>query len=158
MLCITNNSIKHLSFVYTVKTSLFQIIQFSVSLCVNKKLKIFVYVQLNVKAVLCLTIQFSLMSNSSICPIDRILSGATTPGLSKPGSDDNEGGLRIPQSSSITKASPSDYLVSYLGSCTSAEMLSAYYAAPTDCARNNWYLRQNGDYLDYSIIEIGQNT
>ena len=35
------------------------------------------------------------------------LSGATTPGLSGPGSDGNEGVLRIP--------SPSDCLVSYLG-------------------------------------------
>ena len=41
------------------------------------------------------------MSNSSIWPIDRTLSGATTPGQSGPESDGNEGVLRIPQSSSI---------------------------------------------------------
>ena len=43
------------------------------------------------------------------------LSGATTPGQSGPGSDGNEGVLRIPQRSSIAGTSPSDCLVSYLG-------------------------------------------
>ena len=55
------------------------------------------------------------MSNSSIWPIDKTLSGATTPGQSGPGSDGNEGALHIPQSSSITGASSSDCLVSYTG-------------------------------------------
>ena len=41
------------------------------------------------------------------------LIGATTSGQSEPGRNDNEGVLCIPQSSSITRASPSDYLVSY---------------------------------------------
>ena len=50
---------------------------------------------------------------SSIQPIDRALSGATTPGQSGPGSDGNEGVLHIPQSSSIAGTSPSDCLVSY---------------------------------------------
>ena len=50
---------------------------------------------------------------SSIRSIDRTLSGATTPGLSGPESDGNEGVLRIPQSSSITGTSALDYLVSY---------------------------------------------
>ena len=40
------------------------------------------------------------MVNSSIYPIDKILSGATTPGQSGPGSDGNEV-LHILQSSSI---------------------------------------------------------
>ena len=53
------------------------------------------------------------MSNSSIWSIDRTLSSATTPGQSGPGSNGNEGILRILQSSSITEASPSDCLVSY---------------------------------------------
>ena len=48
-------------------------------------------------------------------PIDRTLLGATTLGQSGPGSDGHEGVLRIPQSSSITGASPSDCLVSYPG-------------------------------------------
>ena len=54
-------------------------------------------------------------ARSSIQPIDRTLSGATTPGQSGPGSGCNEGVLRIPQSSSIAGASPSDCLVSYPG-------------------------------------------
>ena len=41
------------------------------------------------------------------------LSGATTPSQSGPGSDGNEGVLRIPQSSSIAGTSPSDCLASY---------------------------------------------
>ena len=36
------------------------------------------------------------MQFSSIWPIDRTLLGATTPGQSEPGSDGNEGVLRIP--------------------------------------------------------------
>ena len=43
------------------------------------------------------------------------LSGATIPGHSGPGSNGNEGVLRIPQSASITGTSPSDCLVSYPG-------------------------------------------
>ena len=58
---------------------------------------------------------FSLSLNAcSIWPIDRTLLGATTPGQSGPGSDGNEGVLHIPQSSSITGASSSDCLMSYL--------------------------------------------
>ena len=53
------------------------------------------------------------MSNSSIGMIDWTLLGATTPGLSEPGSDCNEWILRIPQSSSITEVSASDFFVSY---------------------------------------------
>ena len=41
------------------------------------------------------------------------LSGATTPGQSGPGSNSNEGVLRIPQSPSISGTSPSDCLVSF---------------------------------------------
>ena len=41
--------------------------------------------------------------------------GATTPGQSGPGSDGNEGVLRIPQISSIAGTSTSDCLVSYPG-------------------------------------------
>ena len=54
-----------------------------------------------------ISIQFS-----SIWPIDRTLSSATTPGQSGPGNDGNEGLLHIPQSSSITGTSLSDCLVS----------------------------------------------
>ena len=53
------------------------------------------------------------MSKSSIWPIDRTLSGATTLGQSGPGTNDNEGVLHIPQSSSFG-ASPWDCLMSYI--------------------------------------------
>ena len=48
---------------------------------------------------------------SSIWPIDRTLSGVTTPSQTGPVSDGNEEVLRIPQSSSITGTSASDCLV-----------------------------------------------
>ena len=57
----------------------------------------------------------------------------------------SEGVLHIPQSSSITGTSPSDYLVSYPGhwlglSYPSAKMLSVYSAVPVDLAINNFIL------------------
>ena len=72
------------------------------------------------------------MSNSSIWPIDRTLSGATFLGQGGPGSNNNEGVLLIPQNFSITGASPSDFLGSYLGyslvrGYVSAEMLPVYH-------------------------------
>ena len=79
------------------------------------------------------------MSNSSIWPIDRTLSGATILGQSELGNDGNDEVLRITQSSSITEASPSDCLMSHSGysleeSYPSAEMQSIYSAAPFDRA------------------------
>ena len=63
----------------------------------------------NVKTVLFKAIQFRMSIHfSSIWPIDRTLSGATTPCQYQPGSDGIEGVLRIPQSFSITGTSPSD--------------------------------------------------
>ena len=52
---------------------------------------------------------------SSIKPIDMALSGANIWGQSKPGINDNEWVLHIPESSSMTGTSPSDCLVLYLG-------------------------------------------
>ena len=74
---------------------------------------------------------------SSIWPTYTTLSSATSLGQSEPVSDDNKGVLHIPQSSSITEASPSDCLVSYpehwlRESYPSAEMESVYSTAPTD--------------------------
>ena len=71
------------------------------------------------------------MSNSSIWPIDRTLSYATIP------DDGNKEGLWIPQSSSITWASPSVCFVSYAGHLlkgyfSSVEMQSVYSAALAD--------------------------
>ena len=75
------------------------------------------------------------MSNSSIWPIDRTLSGVTT------GSNGNEGVLHILKISSITGASLSDCLASYLGHSLgmggfypSAEMQSMYSTASADQA------------------------
>ena len=71
---------------------------------------------LNMKTVLFQGIQFGIsMHFSSICPIDRTLSGVTSPSQGGPGSDDNEGVLCISQSSSITGTSSPDCLVSYPG-------------------------------------------
>ena len=83
------------------------------------------------------------MLNSPFWLIDRALSGATTPGQSGPGSDGNEGVLRIPQSFSITRAEQSDCLVSCTGhalreSYPSAMMQSVYSAAPADWASVDW--------------------
>ena len=61
------------------------------------------------------------MSNSSIGPIHKTLSGATTPGQSGPESNGDEWVLCILQCSSITGASPSDYLLSYPVYCLTPE-------------------------------------
>ena len=80
------------------------------------------------------------MSNSSIRPIDRALSSATTPGQSGPGGNGNEEVLLIPQISSITGSFSLDYLVSYPrhmlvgGFYSSAEIQSVYSTAPADWA------------------------
>ena len=54
----------------------------------------------------------------STAPADwaRTLLGATSLGQGEPGSDGNEGLLCFPQSSNIIGTSPSDCLMSYLGS------------------------------------------
>ena len=76
----------------------------------------------------------------SIWTIDRTLFGATTPGQSAPGSDGNGVVVRFPQTSSITRTSLSDCLVSYLGhllegrSYPSAEKQPVYFTAPVDGA------------------------
>ena len=70
--------------------------------------------------------------------MDRALSGTTILGQSGPGSNGNEGALRISQSSSFTRVSLSDCLVSYpghslgVGSYPSAEGQSVYSTAPAD--------------------------
>ena len=88
--------------------------------------------------------QFSLV-RSSIWSINRTLSAACTPGQSGPGSDGSKGVLCIPQNSSITGASPSDCLVSYLGhsleeSYPSAEMETVYSTVPANWAIIQSYL------------------
>ena len=72
-------------------------------------------------------------------PINRPLTGTTTPDQSGTGSNGNERVLHIPQSSR-TRASPSDCLVSYLGhplgrrSYSSADMQTGYSTVPADWA------------------------
>ena len=62
------------------------------------------------------TVQFSISAEFSyFLPIGRTLSGTSTPDQSGPESDGNEGVFRIPQISSITGTTPSDFLMSYPG-------------------------------------------
>ena len=80
------------------------------------------------------------MSYSSIQPIHRTLSGASTPGRSGLWSNGNEGVLRIPQSYNISEDLPSDCFTSYQGhslweSYCSAEMQPVYSTATVDWAK-----------------------
>ena len=90
------------------------------------------------KTILFQFFQFSIITLfTSIWPINRILSGATTPGQNGPGSNGNEEVLRIRQSSSIIGTSASDCLVSYTRhslekSYLTTEMQSVYSKAPED--------------------------
>ena len=76
------------------------------------------------------------MSNSSIQPIDRALSSATTLGQSGPGSNDDEGVLHIPQSSSITIRLFSIISRTLFGwkAYPSTEMQLVYSTSPADGA------------------------
>ena len=99
---------------YLITKSIFIHINSSVSNNCLANVEFFVYTQLRVKTVRFQIIQVGRSTKfSSIWPIERILSGASTPGQSGPGSDGNEGGLCIPQSFSFTEAWPSDCLMSY---------------------------------------------
>ena len=93
--------------------------------------------------------------------MDWTLSGATTPGQSWPGSDGNEGVLRISQSSCIPGASLSDCLLSHPGhslGCLnpSAEKQCVYSMAPDDWAmkrirdqEQKKELKTKNGFLDY---------
>ena len=83
--------------------------------------------------------QFSInIQFSSIWPISRTRSSATTSDHGGPGSDGNEWLLHIPLSSSITGTSPSDCFVSYQDTCWQgrsypfAVIQSVYSIAPAD--------------------------
>ena len=90
------------------------------------------------------------MSNVSIWPIDEILSGATSLESCGPGSDGNEGLLRIPQSSSINGASPSDYFVSYPG----PSFGESYHYADRQSVYSTQYGNESLAYLK-NLITIG---
>ena len=77
-------------------------------------------------------------------------------GQSGLGSDGNEGVLRIPKSSSITGASPSNWLMLYPGylfgrrSYSSAEMQSMYSTAPSDWAMQ-WKGLEPNHQMQFSV-------
>ena len=83
------------------------------------------------------------MSNSSIWSIDRTLSGAATQSQSGPRSDDNEWVLCIPQSSSIIGASPSDFLMSYLGHSLSGGVLPLFRDAVCVFYSPSWHFTRD---------------
>ena len=103
------------------------------------------------------------MHFSSIWPIDRTWSGATTPDQSGPGSDDNERVLRIPQSSSITGTSLLYCLGSYTGhlfgggSYLSAKKQSVYSTAPVDCATHLTVCKQVIN-IQIELLVVDSNT
>ena len=88
------------------------------------------------KTVLFQTIRFNISTQfSSIPPIDKTLSGATTPGYSVPRSNGSEGVLRIPPKHSwkhtirlFSVISRILIVVSY----PSEEMKSVYFTTPSD--------------------------
>ena len=118
---------RHINHFRVIKRrSKFQTIQFSIRL-------VFVYKQLSIKTVPFQTIQFNISTQfGSIRTINRTQLGATNPGQSAPGSNGNEGVLRITRSSSITGTSPSNFLESYaehsLGWCLSPLQRSNRYS------------------------------
>ena len=102
------------------------------------------------KSFLFQTIRFNISTQFiSFWPIDRALSGATTPGQSRLGRVGNEGLLSILQRSSITGTSPLDFLVSDPGhslvvSFPSAEVQSVYSTALADWTKERNYKTGEG--------------
>ena len=100
------------------------------------------------------------MSSISIWPTDKTLSGVTTPGQSRPGSNGNEEILHIPQSF-WTLPLPSDCLVSHPGhslrgwSHPSTEM-QMYFITPEDWT--NWKYSYDYKHLELNQISALSNT
>ena len=126
----------------------------------------------NVKTVLFQTIQFSISTPfSSILPIDRTLSGATTPSQSGPGSDGNKEVLLSPQSSSIIR-NLTIRLFSVISrtfivggrSYPSAEKQSVYSTAPADWVspfRNGVIVIENwipNNYFPHQILLLQRTS
>ena len=76
---------------------------------------------------------------SSIWPMDRKLSGATTPSQSGTGRDGNKGVVHISWSSSITGASPSDCLGGILP--LSRDVISVFCCPGRQCQRKYFTLK-----------------
>ena len=80
---------------------------------------------------------------SSILPIARAPSGATTPGQCRTGSGRNEGVFHIPQSSSITGTLLSDWLTLYPGHLLGESYLplevQAMYSTEPSRLSNCWF-------------------
>ena len=97
-----------------------------------------------------------IMQFGSIWPIDRTLSGATTPGQNGHGTMAMKEVLHITQRFSITGISLSDCLVSYSGHSfgkgfyPSAEVQSVYSTAPADWATYGWEKVIPGRYKNRS--------
>ena len=92
---------------------------------------------------------FQAIQFSTIWPIDRILSGATTPGQSRPRSDGNEGVLHIHQSSSIIGTWQTDCLAVYQRHLLGEGVLSLCRKA-VDVFYGHSQLEVENDY--YNII------
>ena len=123
---ISNNSV-YLEYSFNVKKP-FHSKQFSLELARS----------LNAKTVPFQVVQFSISKHfSSIWPIDRTLSCASTPNQNGAGSNGNEVTFHIPKSFSVTWNSPSDCWAWYPGHSfevcyTSAKKKSVYFTAPAD--------------------------
>ena len=139
LICITNNSIKHQSSIYT---------------------------QLNIKTVLFQTIQLSISTQfSSIMTIDRNLSGATTPGQRRTKSYCHKGELHIPPklphqwNLNIRLLSIiSRIRVGGGRSYPSVKMQSVYSTAPADRARGH-SLRESCPFaVLQSVSSTAQST
>ena len=94
------------------------------------------------------------MSNSSIWPTERTLSGATPPSQSVPENNGNKGVFHIPQISK-SRVSSSDGLILYLRhwlrrSYPSAEMQLVYSTAPANWA--DIYVNNSIEYTGAYII------
>ena len=160
LLYITKNSIKHQLFVYTQwkgQTVLFQTIQFNkstklngskycqISLTIQLSIS-HLFTQLNDQTFLFQTIQFSMnhlfahsLNVKQFCLTHRLDPiRCYHSSQSGPGNNGNEGVLCIPQSSSITGASSSDCLVSYIGHSLGESYLSVEIQSVYSTASANW--------------------
>ena len=97
---------------------------------------------------------------SFILPIDRVLSTVTTPGQCGSGSDGNEEVHCIPQSSSITNASPTDFMDHIQDArWRSAEVQLVYSTDPVDWDRNQVEHKETGKfYIAFRSKETRRKT